>query len=224
MSGWTVLILILLLAVGLFSVPLTFKVKGCLRTEAQRLNVRLAWGWRLLVVTIGMNMGKMSFKLRLAGIALPVNRKNPGTVKAKKKRKIAGRKKERHGFNLSVVSMVLNKKFLAVVLGFSRKVFRSLRLRLRVSGVYGTDDPALTGLLAGLIAALHAGQVNLDLDADFSGQVLDIAGETSGRIVPVVILCLIICFLLAGPVRKLWWARLKLRFIRRKMKEDAQYV
>lgn len=99
-----------------------------------------------------------------------------------------------------------------------------MRLRLRLSGVYGTDDPALTGLITGLMAALHAEHINLDLDADFSGPVLDIAGETSGRMVPIVILWLTIRLLLAQPVRKLWWAQLKTKFNRRKPKEVAQYV
>ncbi|OPX91244.1 MAG: hypothetical protein A4E52_00546 [Pelotomaculum sp. PtaB.Bin013] len=219
-----ILILILLLIVGLLSLPLTFKAGGRLCIEEQQLDVRIAWGWRLLVATIGMNRGKMSFALRLAGATIPVNRKNPGTVKAKEKRKTTRRKKERHGFNFLTISKVLSRKFLAAVLGFIKKVFRSLGLRLRLAGIYGTGDPALTGLLAGLMGTLNAGHVNLDLDADFSGPVLDIAGETSGRIVPVVILYLTIRFLFAGPVRNLWWTQLKSKFVGRKLKEGAQYV
>jgi len=74
------------------------------------------------------------------------------------------------------------------------------------------------------MGALNAGHVNFNLDADFSGPALDITGETSGRIVPVVILCHTIRLLLDEPVRKLWWTRLKLKFVRRKIKEGVQYV
>ncbi|MFZ5633090.1 MAG: hypothetical protein ACOY40_09615 [Bacillota bacterium] len=188
------------------------------------MEVRLAWGWGLLAAAIGINGRKMSFGFRLAGIALPVSRKKPGTVRAKKITKKTGRKGERHGFNLSAVNTVLNRKLLTVVLGYFKRLFKSFRLRLRLSGVYGTDDPALTGLLVGLIAALHAEHFNFDLDADFSGQIIDVTGETSGRIVPIVILWFTICLLLAEPVRKLWWAQLKTKFIRRKPKEAEQYV
>lgn len=225
MSGWAVLIIILaVLTVGLLSVPLTFNVSGFLRTGERRLEARIAWGWGLLAAAVGISGRKTSFGLRLAGITLPVPRKKPGAAGAKKIRKKTGRKGERRGFNLSAAGTVLNRKLLAVFLGYIKSLFRSFRLRLRLSGVYGADDPALTGQLAGLVAALRAGNINLDLEPDFSGPILDISGETSGRIVPVAILWFTTRLLLAGPVRKLWWARFKTKFVEKKQKEDAQYV
>ena len=224
MSGWTVLLILVLLPVGLLSVPLSFKARGCLRAEDWRLETSIAWGWGLLAAAIGINGRKTSFRLRLAGIAIPVSRREPGKVRTKKTGKKTRRKGERHGFNLSAVNSVLNRKLLTAVLGYLKGMVGSLRLRLRLSGVYGTDDPALTGMINGLMAALHAEHINLDLDADFSGPILDIAGETSGRMVPIVILWRTMRLLLAEPVRKLWWAQLKTKFNRRKPKEVAQYV
>lgn len=192
--------------------------------EERWLEARITWGWGLLAAVIGINGRKKSFGLRLAGIVIPVPRRQPGKVRAKKIGKKTGRKRERHGFNLSAVNSVLNRKLLTAVLEYLKRMVGSLRLRLRLSGVYGTDDPSLTGLITGLMAALHAEDFNLDLDADFSGPILDVAGETSGRMAPIVILWLTIRLLLAEPVRKLWWAQLKTKFIRRKPKEAAQYV
>lgn len=232
MSVWMVLIILVLLPVGLLSVPLTFEAVGCLRTEERRLKAKIAWGWGLFAAAIGIDGGKTSFGLRLAGIALPAFRKKSGTVRAekigkkteKKAEKKAGRKGEKHGFNFFAVNTVLNRKLLTAVLGYFKSLIKSFRLRLRLSGAYGTDDPALTGLIVGLISALRADHFNLELDADFSGPVLDIAGESSGRILPIVILWLTLRLLLAGPVRKLWWAQLKNKLIRRKPKEAVQYV
>lgn len=228
MSGWTVLIVILvMLPVGLLSVPLTFKARGCLRAEERRLELGLSWGWGLLAADTEINGKKTAFRLRLAGMALPVHRKKPGDARvakaARKVRKKAGRKK-RHGLNLTAISAVLSRQLLLAALGYLKRLFKSFRLQLRLSGVYGADDPALTGLLAGVLAALQAGQYNLDLDADFSGAVIDIAGEASGRIVPIVIIWLTIRFLLAEPARRFWWAQLKKKFIRKKSKEVPQYV
>lgn len=225
MSGWTGLALILLLLpLGLLSVPLTFHICGRLGPEEQRLEARFAWGWGVLAASAGVNGGKKSFGFRLAGVALPVPRKRQGAVKIKKTGKKAGRKRKARGLNFSAVNRVLNRKLLAAVLSTAKKLFQSLRLRLRLSGVYGTDDPALTGLLAGLAAALHARHFNLDLDADYSGPVFDVDGETSGRVVPIAILWITLRLLLAKPVRKLWWNQLKIKFIRRKTKEDFQNV
>lgn len=235
MSGWTVLLVILvLLPVGLLSVPLTFKARGCLRMEERSLNLRLAWGWGLLSAAVEISGKETSFRLRLAGMSVSAPRKKPvndGTARTgkqagragKKAKKHAGRNKK-HGFSFPSIIAVLNRQMLAAVLGYLKRLLKSLRLRLRLSGVYGTDDPAMTGLIAGLIAALQAEHLNLDLDADFSGPIIDVAGETSGRMVPIVILWHTISFFLAKPVRKLWWAMLKIKFMRKKPKESAQYV
>jgi hypothetical protein len=196
------------------------------------LEARVAWGWRLLTVALSIKGRETSFSLRLAGIPFPVPREKPEAVGAKEfkkkiKKKIkkkTGRKEKKNRFNFSVATAILNRKFLEAVWGYCQRLIQSFRLRLRLSGVYGTDDPALTGLIAGLIAALHAGHINLNLEADFSGPTLDLTGETSGRIVPAVILWFTIRFLLAEPLRKLWWSHLKTKLIRRKPKEGVQYV
>lgn len=225
MSAWVFFILILaLLPVVILSLPLTFKGGGCLGMEEQQLEARLAWGWGLLTATAGLNGSKKSFGIRLAGIALPVSRKKKAAVRAKKPVKKTGRRGKRHGFSFSAVSTVLSRQFLAIVLAYLKRIFGSCRLRLRLSGVYGADDPALTGLLAGLAAALRSEHFSSGLEADFSGPVLDIDIEISGRIIPIAIIGLTIRLLLAGPVRKLWWGQLKNKFIRRKQKEVAQYV
>lgn len=227
MSGWTVVFLILvLLPLGLLSVPLTFKARGRLGPEERRLAGRASWGWGLLAATIEIEGRKTSFGLRLAGLALPVPRRRQGIAGSGKSRKKAGKKTGRKvgpGFNLSMVKDVLNRQLLSVFLGCLKKLFKSLRLRLRLSGVYGTDDPALTGLLAGFTAALQVERCYLHLEADFSGPILDVAGETSARVVPMIMLWLTIRLLLAAPSRKLWWAWLKTKF-RRKPKESVHYV
>lgn len=187
--------------------------------------MKLAWGWGMFAAGMGIDGGKKSLVVSFAGLTLPVPGKKPKIVGASKIRKKTARKVEGHKFSFSSFNRVLNRKLLMVVFWYLKRLIRSCRLSLRLSGVYGTDDPALTGLLAGLIAVLHAEHFSLNLATDFTEPVLDITGEASGRIVPIVILWFTIGFLLAKPVRKLWWARLKLkRPIRRKLKEDAKHV
>ncbi len=225
MSGWAVFILIL--PVGLLSVPLTFRARGCLRTEERWLEAGAAWGYGFLAGTFSLKGRETAFSLRLAGIPLPLSREKSETVKArskkvkKKGKKKTGRKEEKHRFNFSAAA-VLNREFLGVVLDYLHRLRQSFRIRL--SGVYGTGDPALTGMLAGLIAVLNTGYHKINLEADFSEPALDLTGEISARIVPVVILWLTMRLLLAKPARKLWCPYLKIKLIRRKPKEGAQYV
>lgn len=231
MSGWIVLIAIIaLLPVVLLSVPLTFKAKG--RTVDPQLALRIAWGGGLLAAVMATSGRKTSFRLRLAGITLPTPRNKSVTAKAAKRsgqqkgRKEKARKKGQ-GFSPPALSDVINRQLLAEVVGYLKKLFKSIRLRLRLIGVYGTDDPALTGLIAGLLATLRTKHCNIDLDADFIEPVLDLTGEASGRVIPIVILWLTIRLLLSKPVRKLWWAQLKkkLAYKRiRKSKEAARHV
>lgn len=215
MSGLSVLVLIfVLLPLVLLCVPITFIVKGRLCSEEQWVKVRVAWGLGLFSATIGINGREKSFGLQLAGITIPVSGK-------KSARKIRGGKT---GFNPSKLITLFNKKLLTVVLGYLIKVLRSFRLRLQLRGIYGTDDPALTGMLVWLIAELSAKHYNLELEADFSRPIINLNGETSGRVVPILILCLTISLLLAKQIRELWWVNIKKRFIKNKSKEATQNV
>lgn len=227
MSGWVVLGAILVAPpVLLLVVPLTFKARG--RTVDPQLKLRIAWGGGLLAAVIETSGRKTAFRLRLAGITLPNPRRQPGAAKkaAKKSGQQKGRQKKQ-GFSPPALSDVLSRQLLAEVMGYLKRLFKSLSLRLQLSGIYGTDDPALTGLIAGLMATLRTEHYNINLDADFSEPVLDVTGEASGRVVPGIILWLTIRLLSAKPVRKLWWAQLKKKLVGKsikKSKEAAKYV
>ncbi len=228
MSGWAVFILILvLLPLGLLSVPLTFRARGCLRTEERWLEAGAAWGYGFFTGTFSLKGRETAFSLRLAGIPLPLSREKSEAVKArskkvkKKDKKKTGRKEEKHRLNFSAAA-VLNRDLLGAVLGYLQRLGQSFRIRL--SGVYGTGDPALTGMLAGLIAAMNTGYHKINLEADFREPALELTGEISARIVPLVILWLTMRLLLAKPARTLWYPYLTIRLKRRKAKEGAQYV
>ena len=235
MSVIIILVLILIfLPLGLLSVPVTFKARGAYRPGVKSLEANLAWGWKLFSTAIGIMGKEKSIRFSLAGIAFSAPRKKSGTIitgKIKKKKirknsikKKTRRKGEKKKFNLAAVKALLNKELLIVTLGYLKKIIQSIRLRLWLNGVYGTDDPALTGLLAGLIAALHTEHFKLNLDADFSEPIIDLAGEISGRILPIAILWFTIRIILTKTVRQLWWTQLKTKFVRKKPKEAAQYV
>lgn len=232
--SWVFLIfaILLFLLVVLLSVPLTFKARG--QTMDLQLDLRLAWGRGLLAAVVETTGRKNSFRLRFAGITLPTSRKKPDQVRAarktarqKSRKKEQKSKKDQRGFSLSTLTAVFSRELLAEIRDFLKKLFKFLRLRLQLSGVYGTDDPALTGFLAGSMAALSTGKVNINLNPDYNEQVLDVRGEASGRVVPIIIIWLAVRLLLSKPVRRLWWTQLKKKLAVKKLKkprEDAKYV
>lgn len=242
MTFWVfILIVLALMPLVLLSIPLAFRAGGVLRPEDQRLGGDFSWGFGLLAASVEFINGKTSFGVRFAGFKLPV----PGLKKKAKKREENEKKdkakksevkeksgkmrktkggKWRHkmpGFSFSAAFRVLNRRLMGAVLEYMNMLFKSLRLRLNLSGIYGTDDPALTGMLAGMLAAMPFAYQSLSLEADFSGPALDVSGEISGRIVPIVLLWLTIRLLLAAPVRKLWWAWLKNKMLKIKAKESV---
>jgi hypothetical protein len=204
--------------------PLAFRASGSISNGDLRLESRMVWSWGLLSAAIGIKGNKTLVLLKLAGLQLPLPRGKYRKEKEGHLKKKAGREGEKGGFSISAVSTVLNRKLLSTVLEYIKGIFGSLRLRLRLTGVFGTDDPALTGAILGFAAALCADKANIDLNADFSGPIIDVAGEISGRVVPIVILWLTIRLLLAGQVRKLWWAWFKSKLTTKKHKEVAQHV
>lgn len=225
------ILVLVLLPVMLLTIPLAFRAGGIISPGELRLEAGGAWGWGLLTANIGIRRNETLVRLRLVGLPIPVPGRKPGKARDGNLRKKDGRDEKKDGrdgkkdgFSLFAVSTVLNRKLINAVFGYIKRLLGSLRVRLRLSGVFGTDDPALTGVILALIAALRADNTNLDLNADFSGPILDVAGEISGRVVPIVILWLTMRLLLAGPVRKLWWAWLKSKLIRKKFKEVVQHV
>ncbi|OPX86326.1 MAG: hypothetical protein A4E53_03236 [Pelotomaculum sp. PtaB.Bin104] len=212
MSDWVAAIIVaVVLFIGFLSVPLSFSAVGCLSTEERLVGVRIAWGWGFLVAAIDLAGRKKSFGLRLAGFAIPTLRDKPGAGGKKKANQKIRRMRIRRGFNFSVISKFVNRDLIHTLFRYLRKLIASLRLRLRLSGIYGTGDPALTGFIAGLAAAVRAEHINLDLEPDFCGTMFDVQGQATGRIVPLKILLLATALLLARPVRKAWWARLKMK-------------
>ena len=223
MSGWTVLPLLLVaLPLLLLSVPLTCRARGCLRTGERRLKCRFSWGRGLLVVALEIDGSITSSRVRLAGITLPLPRIKPGTSPKKNKSKNQPKRKKESGLDFSDMAAAVNRQLLTELLGYLKRLFSSLQPRLRLSGVYGADDPAVTGMLAGIITTLPAGRRHLDLDADFSGPVVDITGTLKVRIMPIIVLWITTRFLLAKPVRSYWWTRRKK--IPKKPKEASHYV
>lgn len=225
MSIWAILIVMLfVLPLVLLSVPLAFRARGGLSAEEQRLNLKLFWGWGLLALAVDAKGRKTSFSIKLAGIDLPGINKKPKAERPKKKNPKKTLPKKRPGASLPPITSVLNRKMLAAVLGYLKRLLKSMGLKLKLRGIYGTDDPALTGLLTGVMAALKAEHYSLDLEPDFSGPIIDVSGETSGRVIPTLILWLTLRLILTKPVRRLWWALLKKKITRKKPKEDALYV
>ncbi|NLV17667.1 MAG: DUF2953 domain-containing protein [Syntrophomonadaceae bacterium] len=102
---------------------------------------------------------------------------------------------------------VITRELLNAVYRYLKRLVKCLRLEAGLEGEYGTGDPALTGFLAGVIAALASQQLRICLNPNFMEASLDMEGEVQGRFFPIVVLWHTVVLLLSAPVRSLWWPK-----------------
>ncbi|MEA4926883.1 MAG: DUF2953 domain-containing protein [Syntrophomonadaceae bacterium] len=115
----------------------------------------------------------------------------------------------------------LNLEFFKAVKKGVHKLVRALHLKINLSGVYGFDDPALTGIVLGWIYALNIKNYSINLNPDFTEEVIDLKGSLQGWLIPLQIILTAIGILLMKPVRAIWWPRIKFG---KKPKEDVKYA
>jgi hypothetical protein len=220
-----VLIYILLVVVCLLGLvllaPIQFAVEG---EYAERVSIqgRLRWTGGLLRFEIIYSEGKFKGSWGI----LWMKKLNPMKAgKRSKKEKPSQAKKPRTSKEGSKsngnISSFLNPELFRIVKDVFHKLLQALHLRMNLSGTFGFDDPALTGLMAGLIGAIGRGASSIDLTPDFTSTVVDMRGTIQGWIMPLQILVIGIVFMLMKPVRAIWWPKIKFR---KKQKEAVQYA
>lgn len=129
----------------------------------------------------------------------------------------AGRKKPAFSWQ-EAIELLRDRRLLATAIAFLRCLWRAFHLEVRLAGTYGTDDPALTGYLAALLATMDVDDIVCDLHPDFSCAILDISGSIRGHFIPAQLLALALTFMWQKPVRRLWLAKLKTK--KSKLKES----
>lgn len=193
---------IILLPLALLLVPVTFQAQACL-AEKTAGEARIAWAGGLFAARFVFANSVPDFFVRF-GIW---EKRLPKAGSRNKQKKISGTKKSNKQMNFRHVKTFINTSLLKEVCGFLNRFQRSLNLSLE--GEYGTDDPALTGFIAGILAALNSSHCNLRLHPNFSETTLNLRGMIRGRLIPAVLICQFFVFLLAASVRKIWWSALK---------------
>jgi hypothetical protein len=139
--------------------------------------------------------------------------------------KAPGKKKPRTekgggGSSVNIASFINRDLFVAIKVAF-RQLVRALHFDLNLSGTYGFEDPSLTGFTVGVISAANRGSRSIDLNPDFTREVVDMRGGIRGWVIPLQIMAICIVFLFRKPVRAMWWPKIKFK---KKQKEAVRYA
>lgn len=181
---------------------------------------RLKWAGGLLSLDLKHNEGRLELTPGCLGLKKTFKKaaeekKQPGGKESrsgKKKRKVQSD---------SLLSF-LNLRLLSAVNKSIRRLLRALHLKVKLSGVYGFDDPSLTGFVLGVMTALGTVKnYSIDLKPEFAGEAVDLRGWIQTWFIPFHILFIVLGLILKRPVRAIWWPKIKNS---KKHKEAVQYA
>lgn len=198
--------------------PVTFAGRIHL-TEKISGEGELVWAGGLIAVRLGTRNGKTDFSWRLGPFnSRPRSRDGRETSGKPREFRSAGKKKkyintepgressQPASSRWKSIALLADRRLAGRTVSFLGRLFRSLRLKLRLEGEYGTGDPALTGYLAAVLASLSSGPKNLSLRPNFTEAFLDLRGEFRGQAIPMELVLQAGSFLLTAPVRRIWWS------------------
>ncbi|WP_276623779.1 hypothetical protein [Syntrophomonas wolfei] len=217
-----VLIYVLIALAALLGVILLAPVHIDFRGEyAQTLSFhgRLRWAGGLLSLDLKHHHGKLELTPGCLGLKKTFKKAAEG--KKQPDGQESGPDKRRKGQSDSPLSF-LNLRLLAAVNKSIRRLLRALHLKVKLSGVYGFDDPSLTGFVLGVMTALGTVKnYSIDLKPEFAGEAVDLRGWIQTWFIPFHILFIVLGLILKKPVRAIWWPKIKNS---KKHKEAVQYA
>ena len=196
-------------------VPINFGFRGEF-AESLSFQGQVGWAGGLFRLEIIRSEGILHWAMSFLGMkkSIPKSAKEtPASKKPPTKKKVSR--------STGSISTYINRQLFAAVKVVLRKLVQSLHLNLNLSGTYGFDDPSLTGVTAGLIAAIFGKSASIELKPDFTEAVVDVKGSIRGWFIPLQIVVICIVFSLSKPVRAIWWPKIKFR---KKQKEVVKYA
>lgn len=181
---------------------------------------RLRWAGGLLSLDLRHGEGRLELTPGCLGLKKTLKnaeeKKQPGGLKLR-----SGKKKRKGQSEISPLSF-LNLRLLQAVYESIRRLLRALHLNMKLSGVYGFDDPSLTGIVLGVMTALNTGMsYSIDLKPEFAGEAVDLRGDIKAWFIPLHILIIGLRLIFKKAVRAIWWPKIKNS---RKHKEAVQYA
>lgn len=217
---WVVVSIAIVIAVVLLT-PISFHARGCL-AEKKNFRGEITWAGGLTSFSMVMAESGNVFSVRLGFWSKRLNKKRSTEQKEETKEKAKDKTKDKtkdraikNTPGILDIKTYINKMLFKEVLAYSRRVFRSLNLRLCLEGEYGAGDPAVTGYLSALIGLFNSSRCRLRLNPNFQELVLNLCGEMRARLIPAVLVFHTIGFFFAPAVRKIWWKILKSKIKRR---------
>jgi len=193
---------ILLLFITLLVVPFTYQGEAAVM-EGISYSYRIGWFWNLFNIR-----GRKSDELQTTAVYIK-NKKLfnvDKTKKEEKKTKEDEEKTEEKEYKTeSNLKSMFDIKLIKEALEYLKKVIKQVKPKhLHLRGVYGFDDPSLTGMTAGFIYTLQGivPKSKIQLQPCFTDEIFELEAEVEGKIFTGKIAYDSIRFFLKPDIRK----------------------
>jgi hypothetical protein len=216
MLFWIILLIILLPLLLLLVVPFSFSVQ-VRRDENNHFAASVSWLWGGFSLQVENTNG--TFK---AGpfTSKKFSFKRDGSAGQKKKAR--PEKKGRSAITRKA-TQYLNTKLISSFFKALLQAWTALSLRAEGKAVFGFEDPSLTGMACGLLAAagIYSRCPDLKLIPDFLEPGLTGHLNLHGRFTVGRLLLIALKFLLSRPARRLWWSWLRRKEVADKWRKST---
>jgi len=188
--------------------------------DVKYIEARLKWAGGLAAIGFAVREGSLNTTLSIGGLTLWRGGKKEKNIPRPGKQKTV---KKKNDYNLrKAIGLMSDGELFKAGIAFLRRLVRAFRLDIKLSGRYGSDDPALTGFLAGLLALINGDKIKLNAQPDFTEAVFELRGALRSRVIPAELLGICLTLFWRKPVRRIWLSVIKNKM--RFKKEAAQHV
>lgn len=202
---WIILLIILIPLFLLLVVPFSFAAQ-VRRDQINHFAASVSWLWG----GVSLHAENTSGTFKAGPFTSKTFSFKRDSSAAEQKKKAPPRKKDRPARTTSA-RQFLNAELILSFFKSLLQIWSALSLRAEGRAVFGFEDPSLTGMVCGLLAAagLYSRHPALAITPDFLEPGL--AGNLSvrGRFTVGRLLYIAVKFLLSRPARRLWWSWLR---------------
>lgn len=197
-----VLIIISLILTAIIFVPFRYIVKGSI-DEGFYGNacVKLLFGLVKLIISREKESSKVKMQISLCGINISMADKKKFKTRETKKSEIKEKSSKKIQFNKNLFNILCN---------YTKEVLNIIKPKyIKADGIYGFEDPSMTGILSGLISIINTAYPNnnINLFPRFEEEVYHIELEIMGKILGFIIIFKTIHLLMKKDIRKIIFSK-----------------
>lgn len=197
-----VLIIILLILTAMMFIPFKYIAKGTIN-EGVCGNVSLKWLFGLVKFIISKEKESEKAKIQLSLFGINISKADKKKTKSSKTKKTE--QKEKHSKKIQ-----FSKNLFNIICNYFKEILRIIKPKyIKADGIYGFEDPSITGIVCGMMSIVNTVLPNNDINLvpRFEEEVCNIEFEIMGKIFGFIIIYKTIRLVMKKEIRKIIFSK-----------------